>query len=211
MTTQPLFSDQPVPAGKRPIAARTKEAEKPAFREPPQPEPEPEPEPPTLSAVSVQEELKRRIEAVDKLSDEQLLKYAGLDPVFSTTEAAQFFDRSNQWLYWGLRQGVFTHRDSGEPIDPERIGDGEAGRRRFTLPILKDILYSSYKRGNITDEELKRILRRIKVAELGGDWREREGWHFISGKWTHPSRCEKVNGKWVKKKSKNGIEDDEDE
>jgi hypothetical protein len=176
--------------------------------EPDQPAPPPEQaEPSKDTNGSIAAELQRRIDQVSELSDEELLAAAGLDPVFSTTEAAQFFDRSNQWLYWGLRKRVFTDKE-GTPIDPERIKGAEAkkvslhdGRRRFTLPILKDILHSSYNRGNITDDELKIILRRIKIAELGGDWREREGWRFISGKWLHPSRCEKVNGKWVKIKS----------
>ena len=70
-----------------------------------------------------------------------LLADAGVEPIFSTTEAAEFFDRSNQWLYWGLREGVFTD-DEGQPLDPERIGDPNKGRRRFTIPVIKNIMYS---------------------------------------------------------------------
>lgn len=203
---QPVFSDQPRAAGKRPVRiARTKAVDDPPHLESVSDQPPQD----TDGNGAVAAELQRRIDQVSELSDEELLAAAGLDPVFSTTEAAQFFDRSNQWLYWGLRKEIFTQKD-GTPIEPERIKGAEAkdkkpvphdGRRRFTLPILRDILYSSYKRGNITDDELRIILRRIKIAELGGDWREREGWHFISGKWLHPSQCEKVNGKWVRAKS----------
>ena len=111
------------------------------------------------------------------MTDEELMAEAGVEPIFSTTEAAEFFDRSNQWLYWGLREGVFTD-DDGNPLDPERIGDPSKGRRRFTVPILKDIMRSSYRRGNIDPDHLKTIMRRLRYAELGVEWREREGWHY---------------------------------
>lgn len=142
---------------------------------------------------------------IEDISDEQLLAEAGVVPFYSTTEAAQFFDRTNQWLYWGLGRDsengtpVFVHPD-GTPIEPERVGDPAEGRRRFTLPIIKDILLSSYRRGNIEPEELKKILRRIRINELGGEWREREGWIKIRGKWVHPDQAEQVNGVWVRKK-----------
>jgi hypothetical protein len=115
----------------------------------------------------------------DKMSDEELLTEAGVEPVFSTSEAAEFFDRSSQWLYWGLREEVFTSAD-GVPIDPDRIGHPVRGRRRFTVPILKEIMKSSYRRGNLDGEQLKAITRRIKYAEEGVEWREREGWHYAN-------------------------------
>jgi hypothetical protein len=129
---------------------------------------------------------------VDDVSDEQLMADYGVEQIFSTTDAAEFFDRTNQWLYWGLREGVFTH-DDGTPVDPDRIGDPEKGRRRFTLPIIKDILLSSYRRGNVEPDELKTILRRVRIAELGGEWREKEGWKQVElGKrkirWVKPER-----------------------
>lgn len=113
----------------------------------------------------------------DKMTDEELLSEAGVDPIFSTSEAAEFFDRSSQWLYWGLREGVFTTA-SGEKIDPDRIGHPVRGRRRFTIPILKEIMKSSYRRGNLDGEQIKVIMRRIKYAEQGVEWREREGWRY---------------------------------
>lgn len=113
----------------------------------------------------------------DQMTDEELLREAGVEPIFSTSEAAEFFDRSNQWLYWGLREQVFTGTD-GTPIDPDRIGHPVRGRRRFTIPILKEIMKSSYRRGNLTGEQLTTIMRRIKMAEEGVEWREREGWHY---------------------------------
>lgn len=112
----------------------------------------------------------------DQMTDEELLAEAGVEPVFSTSEAAEFFDRSNQWLYWGLREKVFTDA-AGNAIDPDRTGNPVRGRRRFTVPILMEIMQSSYRRGNLDADQMVTIMRRIKFAEQGIEWREREGWH----------------------------------
>lgn len=120
---------------------------------------------------------RKKARNADAMSDEELLTEAGVEPIFSTSEAAEFFDRSSQWLYWGLREQVFTTAD-GTPIDPDRIGHPVRGRRRFTIPILKEIMKSSYRRGNLDGEQLKVIMRRIKYAEQGVEWREREGWKY---------------------------------
>lgn len=89
---------------------------------------------------------------------------AGVEKVYSTSEAAQFFGKSNQWLYWGMRNNIFTQPD-GTRIEPERIGKG--GRRRFTLPVIRDIALSCYRRGNLKEPELKEIMVRIARAEQG--------------------------------------------
>lgn len=146
----------------------------------------------------------RSIKQVEDITDEQLLAEAGVVQFYSTSETAQFFDKTNQWIYWGLGRDtdgmpVFVYPD-GKPILPERIGDPKTGRRRFTLAVIKAILLSSYRRGNVSEDDLKKILRRIRINELGGEWRQREGWHKIRGKWVHPNHCEKVKGEWVRKK-----------
>lgn len=131
---------------------------------------------------------------IESMTDEELLAEAGVEPIFSTTEAAEFFDKSNQWLYWGLREGVFTD-DAGCPLDPERIGSAKHGRRRFTINVLENIMRSSYRRGNIDPDQLKVIMRRIKYAQNGVEWREQEGWRYVHlgrsrYKWVHPDLCE---------------------
>jgi hypothetical protein len=73
----------------------------------------------------------------------------GVEKVYSTSEAARFFSMSNQWLYWGMRNNIFTYLD-GTPIQPERIGKG--GRRRFTLPIIREMALSCHRRGNLKQE-----------------------------------------------------------
>lgn len=132
--------------------------------------------------------------AIAAMTDEELMAEAGVEPIFSTTEAAEFFDKSNQWLYWGLREGVFTD-DDGRPLNPERIGNPKHGRRRFTIDVLENIMRSSYRRGNIDPDQLKVIMRRIKYAQNGVEWREQEGWRYIHlgrsrYRWVHPDLCE---------------------
>jgi hypothetical protein len=133
-------------------------------------------------------------------TDEELMAGSGMAPIYSTTEAAEFFDRSNQWLYWGLRERVFTHED-GTPIELDRTGDPSKGRRRFTLPIIEVIMNSSYRRGNMSQEELKTVMRRIRFAEVGVEWRDREGWRYaiLGGnrrKWVRPEKAYKKSGEW---------------
>lgn len=206
-----------------PVRKTGKQAEKPLGAvTPPPPAPEPKPaEPAPAPAAEKPAPKKRRPRKkpvlsprdrqIENITDEQLLADAGVTLYYSTTEAAQFFDKTNQWLYWGMGRDakggppVFVMPD-GTPIVPERV-EGPDSRRRFTLPIIKEILLSSYRRGNIEPEELKKILRRIRINELGGEWREREGWVKIRGKWVHPDQAEKVNGVWVRKKSDQEKED----
>lgn len=144
----------------------------------------------------------RRHKSAAQMSDEELIAESGLEPIFSTTEAAEFFDRSNQWLYWGLREGVFLD-EHGEAITPERIGSEERGRRRFTIPILRDIMNSSYRRGNMDSDHLKVVLRRIKLAEEGVEWRALEGWRHVHlgrnrHKWVRPEKAyyDELAGEW---------------
>lgn len=113
---------------------------------------------------------------------------AGIEKFYSTSEAAAFFPakrtvkdpvtgepildaegkpvrklttKSTQWLYWGMRNEIFTHPD-GTPIEPKRIGKGK--RRRFTLQDIRDIAVSCHRRGNLKEPELRDILKRV--------WRE---------------------------------------
>lgn len=132
------------------------------------------------------------IEAIMRMTDEELMAEAGVEPIFSTSEAAEFFDRSNQWLYWGLREKVFVN-ENGQPLIPDWVGDMSRGRRRFTIPIIREIARSSYRRGNFDLEHLKKVMIRARYAELGIEWREKEGWKQIhrgrSSRWIHPDRA----------------------
>lgn len=125
-----------------------------------------------------------RAKWVDNLTDTELLNAAGIEPVVSTAEAAEYFDRTTQWIYWGLKPDPVTGEvrfvwPDGTPIAPDRIGDPEHGQRRFTTPILMAILQSCYRRGNVSTEDLKKIVRRIRYTEMGVEWRQREGWKQV--------------------------------
>lgn len=141
----------------------------------------------------------------EAMTDEELLNEAGVEPVFSTSEAAEFFDRSNQWLYWGLREGIFVDAD-GEPIVPDWAGDVQRTRRRFTVPIIREIAKSSYRRGNFTLDHLKKVMLRARYAELGVEWREREGWKRVpqgrrGTRWVAPDKARKnpTTKEWERK------------
>jgi hypothetical protein len=94
----------------------------------------------------------------------------GVEKIYSTTGAAKFFGRSTQWIYWGLREDpktgeqIFTFKN-GEPIRPERVG--KMGKRRFSLPIIREIALSCFRRGQFTEEELEATMARILIAEFG--------------------------------------------
>lgn len=132
---------------------------------------------------------------------------AGIEPVMSTDEAAEYFDRTPQWIYWGLAGKIFVWPD-GSPIVPER-STGTPGRRRFTPTVLRAMLSSSYRRGNFDEAELRDIIRRIRYTELGVEWRERENWHRIKFgpdryRWVKPSeaRYDHDAQTWVVKPTK---------
>jgi hypothetical protein len=103
------------------------------------------------------------------LDDDSLLH--GVEKVYSTSRCAEFFGRSTQWVYWGLRpdprtgQQPFSYKD-GSPIQPERVGP--MGKRRFTLPIIREIALACYRRGAIKEEEeLETVMAKILIAEFG--------------------------------------------
>ena len=81
---------------------------------------------------------------------------------FSTAEAARFFHKSAQWVSWAMRNNVFVHPD-GSVIEPVRIGKN--GRRRFTLPVLRDMARACYRRGILDEVELEEVLGDLARAE----------------------------------------------
>lgn len=109
------------------------------------------------------EEFRRKVVS-EEFNREALTE--GVQKIYSTAQAAAFFGRTAQWIYWCLRNGIFTYRD-GTPILPERVGKNH--RRRFTLPMVREMALSHYRRGNLTEEELEAIMKRILLAEFGSD------------------------------------------
>ena len=81
---------------------------------------------------------------------------------YSATEAAKFFGRPVQWIYAGLRSGLFTHLD-GSRIQPLQVGKGK--RRRFTLAMLRSMALSSHLKGVVAEDELLDLLAVLDRAE----------------------------------------------
>lgn len=166
---EPYVSPEPVPAPEpapEPVAAEPVPTAPEPAPEPVAVEPTPEPAPEPVAAEPVSEPTPEPVaaapEPVVEADDDELL--AGVEKVYSTAEAAEFFGKSNQWLYWGLRNNIFVDVN-GQTIGPHRIGKGK--RRRFTLPIIREIALACYRRGNLKEDELKAILRKILLAEHG--------------------------------------------
>lgn len=81
---------------------------------------------------------------------------------FSTGQVAEIFGKSAQWVYWGLRDRVFAY-PNGSPIEPERVGTN--GRRRFTIPVIREMARSCYRRGTLGEGGLRDILAELARAE----------------------------------------------
>lgn len=83
---------------------------------------------------------------------------------YSSREVAGFFGKSVQWVYRGMREKIFTYPD-GSVIEPIRIGT--RGRCRFTLPVLRDMARSCYRRGNLSEEQLEELLVELTSEDKG--------------------------------------------
>jgi hypothetical protein len=82
---------------------------------------------------------------------------------YGTGDVAKFFGKSVQWVYRGLRTNVFTRAD-GSPIEPIRTA-GNRGKRGFTVPMLRDIARSCYRRGTLGEGEYLDLLVVLARAE----------------------------------------------
>ena len=75
---------------------------------------------------------------------------------------AKLFGKSVPWVYREMRDEIFTHPD-GSIIEPIRIGKG--GRLRFTLPVLREVARSCYRRGILSEEQSQGVLAELSRAE----------------------------------------------
>jgi hypothetical protein len=116
-------------------------------------------------------EIERALTMVDEPADAPAIPVVAEHPLetnavgekfYSTGEVAKLFGKSNQWCYWAMRNNVFTRPD-GTVIEPIRVGQN--GKRRFTIPVLREIARSCYRRGNLSETELEEILAKLSRAE----------------------------------------------
>lgn len=197
MTAMPTFSDAPQ---SQPLSQPESQPEEPPAK--PKRKRRTKAEMAAFRAAQREEQLAKAINSTDK----QLFSESGIERVYTTTEAAEFFDKTNQWLYYCEREGIWTKKD-GTPILPRRVGGTATGNRVFTLDIIEEILRSTYRRTNVDAEDLMRILRRIEIARAGGEWREAEGWQKVKmsanrSRWFPKDKVEKIGGEWVLRKGK---------
>ncbi len=115
--------------------------------------------------------------AVDIDLDGDPLSEAGIERTYTTKQAAEFFDKSVNWMYWGEGDPnrldsngnpdpdppKFVRRD-GTPVVPMRAGLGRKNQyRQWTLEDLRHIAIACYDRKNITEEAMVAILKRVYV------------------------------------------------
>lgn len=81
---------------------------------------------------------------------------------FSTAEVAGVFGRSPNWVNAGLRSGAFTYPD-GSPVEP--LNTGRGGKRRFTTPMVRAMVWSAYRRGRVSAQRLEGVLAALSRAE----------------------------------------------
>lgn len=124
--------------------------------------------------------LRKEVQAVDAL-DHAALATAGLETLnmtiervlaesaqaepekfYSTAEVAEIFGQTDRWVYGGMRKEIFTYPD-GSVIEPARVG--KRGLRRFTLPVIRDMAWSCYRRGILSDAQLKELLTELRRAD----------------------------------------------
>jgi hypothetical protein len=88
---------------------------------------------------------------------------AGVERWYSAAETAQFFGRTNQWMYERLRKHKFRYKN-GDEIEPIYLDNGWA---RFTTAIIREIALSCYRSGTVKRPELEVILARLEQADVG--------------------------------------------
>jgi hypothetical protein len=64
-------------------------------------------------------------------------------------------------MEWRNQNGTLRYRYFADLIHPILVGR----RRRYSLPIIREIALSCYRQGNFKEEELKSVLSRIVLAE----------------------------------------------
>lgn len=104
-------------------------------------------------------------------SDAEPVLKPQVDKVYSSAEVAKFFGKSTQWLYWGMRtkdpkgnpvEPVFVYEDGTPIVSTHQVGKGK--RRRFELPAIEEMAYACYRRGNLKENDLKKVLDKIAAA-----------------------------------------------
>jgi len=98
-----------------------------------------------------------------------ITQIAGLEPTYSAREAAALLGRSYSWLDQRVRNNEFVLRN-GTAVQPLRT---PGGYRRFTVEMIKDMAFSSYRHRWFSMNKLKSALTELAKAayrDTGGCW-----------------------------------------
>lgn len=102
-----------------------------------------------------------------------MVKDAGVETRrYNTKQAAAFFGKTNQWMYWALKPkakkgGDLFLLDDGTRIEPDWSGNA----RFYTLDVIKEMAVCLYNKDKLSEAKFRLVLEKILVAEAGGDWR----------------------------------------
>lgn len=83
------------------------------------------------------------------------------EPNFSTAEAAAILGKSPDWVSRGVRQQTFVYPD-GSAVQPRHH---HGNRRTYTVPMLRAIAWSAYRRGTLTPQRLEEVLAALTRSE----------------------------------------------
>lgn len=78
---------------------------------------------------------------------------------FTTAEAANLLGKSQNWVSRGLRQQAFAYAD-GSPIEPLR--EPNSNRHALTVPMVRAIAWSAYRRGTLSPQRLQEVLAAVR-------------------------------------------------
>lgn len=77
----------------------------------------------------------------------------------STAAVAALLGKSADWVSRGVREKTFVYAD-GSAVEPLRPGNGN--RRSFSVPMVRAIAWSAYRRGTITPQRLEQVLAQLR-------------------------------------------------
>ena len=78
---------------------------------------------------------------------------------FGTAGAAALLGKSPNWVSRGLREKVFGYAD-GSPVEPLR--DPDTNRHALTVPMVRAIAWSAYRRGTLSRQRLEEVLAALR-------------------------------------------------
>lgn len=77
----------------------------------------------------------------------------------STAAVAALLGKSADWVSRGVREKTFVYAD-GSAVEPLRPGSGN--RRVFTVPMVRAIAWSAYRRGTLSPQRLAQVLAQLR-------------------------------------------------